>query len=544
MHMNDAVARSLKDIGVKTLFGLIGDANLFIVDRFVRDGGHYVSAAHEVSAVLMALGYALVSGEVGVATVTCGPGLTNTITALVEGVRGHIPMVLITGDGPSKAKYHPQNISQREFVQAAGAGFETSARVEDVCRDLVYAFQRALAEHRPIVFNLPPLDHQWDDIGDYQRPHLVVPQRHAEAIDGPELEAAVGILASAKRPIVVAGYGVVKSGQADQVLQLARRLDAPIMTTLRAKDLYRDDPLNLGVLGISGRMEAMDAVTVSDCVVAFGAGLNMFTTGHGAFLKGKRVIMVTSDRFSIGRHVTADATVLGDLGPVADRMAYWLDEAEIPPSQFASEARVKSAVAAIANPESDGGATGAGALRIQDVMVAINNMVERKRILVTDGGRFMRQPWQTIQVTEPRYFVSTQFFGAIGTAMGYAVGAAHADRALPTIVISGDGGFMLGGLAEFNTAVRHGLDMIVFLCNDGGYGAEYLHFTDHNLDPALALFDWPGFADVARSLGGEGYTVRTADDLDGARQLILQRSRHKPILIDIKLDPKTMPRTF
>jgi acetolactate synthase-1/2/3 large subunit len=106
-------------------------------------------------------------------------------------------------------------------------------------------------------------------------------------------------------------------------------------------------------------------------------------------------------------------------------------------------------------------------------------------------------------------------------------------------VVCGDGGFMLGGLVEFNTAVRHGLDMIVIVCNDSGYGAEHIQFRNKNMDPSLALFAWPEFADVARALGGDGVTVRNAADLPNAEAAI--RNRTRPLLIELKCDPDHMP---
>lgn len=543
--MNDTVAQVLKDVGVDHLFGVIGDVNLFIVDRFMKNGGRYTSATTEAAAVLMALGYAQVSGRIGVATVTCGPGLVNALTPLVEGVKGHVPMVLVTGDGLSRAKYHPQRITHREFVLATGAGYEAPARIEDVGCDLAYAFQRAWAERRPIVFNFPAYDLQWEDVGNYRPPRLAFPQRHSQAVDSEELELAIGILASARRPIVLVGYGVVTGDHAAPVLALARRLDAPVMTTLRAKDLYRGDPRNLGVLGISGREEIMEAVGLSDCVVAFGASLHMFTTANGALLDKKRLVMVAEDRGEIGRTIAVDAAVLGELGAVADRMVYWLDEAEIAPSGFAAEEAVTSAVAAIeqsyaAAPRLDADAP----ITIQQALMVIEHAVEAQRVLVTDGGRFMRQPWQLMRVAQPRHFMAGNLFGAIGTGIGYAIGGAVAQPQLPTVAVVGDGGFMLGGLTEFHTAVREKLDFIVVVCNDGGYGAEYLHFTDRDMDPGLALFDWPEFADIAETMGGCGLVVRTGADLEKARDFIRGRSRSQPILLDLKLDPRTMPRTF
>ncbi|MCV2866407.1 thiamine pyrophosphate-binding protein [Albidovulum sediminicola] len=125
MPTYQSLARSLSEHSVSTLFGLMGDANLFMVDDFVRRwGGRFVPAAHEGSSILMALAYAYVSGQVGVATVTHGPALTNCVTALAEGARGHLPMVLLAGDTPVSNPRHIQAIDQREVVKATGAGFE------------------------------------------------------------------------------------------------------------------------------------------------------------------------------------------------------------------------------------------------------------------------------------------------------------------------------------------------------------------------------------------------------------------------------------
>ena len=147
MHFYQSVARAASDHGVDTMFGLMGDANLFMVDSFVRDcGGRFVPAAHEGSSVLMALAYSHVAGRVGVATVTHGPALTNCVTALTEGVRGHIPMVLLAGDTPVANPRHLQGIDQRELVKATGAGFEQVRTPDTVGMDFARAFYRAQVE--------------------------------------------------------------------------------------------------------------------------------------------------------------------------------------------------------------------------------------------------------------------------------------------------------------------------------------------------------------------------------------------------------------
>ncbi|MCA9708029.1 MAG: hypothetical protein KDK70_19405, partial [Myxococcales bacterium] len=118
---HDAIAKAVVEQGIDTAFGVVGDANVFIVDSMVRNHGvRYLAAAHESSALQMALGYARVTGGLGVATVTHGPGLTNAITPLVEGVRSNTPMLLLCGDTAVVARHHLQKIGQRELVLATG----------------------------------------------------------------------------------------------------------------------------------------------------------------------------------------------------------------------------------------------------------------------------------------------------------------------------------------------------------------------------------------------------------------------------------------
>lgn len=543
MKINEAVAQTLQELGVRTVFGLLGDANLFVVDHFVRNcGGELVEVAHEASAVLAALGHASVSGQTGVATVTCGPALTNTLTALIEGAKARLPMVLITGDATSKWKYYLQTIPQREIVTAAGVGFEQANTLHSVCVDLANAFRRAEAERRPIVFNMPPYDLQWEDVVEHRPVRLPTLHRASEALDSPGLDAAIGMLATAKRPIILAGHGVTKSGARDTVLQLARRLEAPVMTTLRAKDLFHGDPLNLDVMGISSRPEAMEAVLASDCVLAFGASLNFITTGSGALVQGKRVILVNDDPSEIGKHMSVDAAVLGDCGSVARRMLHWLDEAEVAPSGFAAEDRVRVAAAAIAAPPESSDTE--GAVQVEAALRAIESVIGKERVLVTGVGRSPGHAWKTFNVEEPRLFVQGHSFGAIGMGLGHAIGAAKAEPDRPTVLVTGDGGFMLGDLVEFNTVVRHRLDIVVVVINDGGYGAEHIQFRDRGMDPTISHIGWPDFAPVADALGGKGLTVRRMEDLAQVREAIEGRSRTGPVLIDLKVDPDQVPRTY
>ncbi|MDF3607713.1 thiamine pyrophosphate-binding protein [Paracoccus sp. DMF-8] len=160
--VHELLADSLAAHGVSHLFGLIGDANLFMVDAFIRAGrGQYVPCTHEASAVLAAIGFAQASGRTGVATITHGPALTNVITALVEGVKGCIPVVVLCGDTPPGDLEHLQKVDQRELVKAAGAGFVEMRSPATATQDLARAFRQAAMERRPVILNMR-VDLQWE----------------------------------------------------------------------------------------------------------------------------------------------------------------------------------------------------------------------------------------------------------------------------------------------------------------------------------------------------------------------------------------------
>jgi len=501
MHVYQSIARAVHDHGAQTLFGLMGDANLFMVDSFVRAcGGRFVPAAHEGSSVLMALSYALVSGKVGVATVTHGPALTNCITALTEAARGHVPLVVLAGDTPTDNPRHLQSIDQRELVKTTGAGFEQMRTPETVSKDVARAFYRAQVERRPIVLNMPA-DFMWAQT-EHVSHVLDVFTAPGGVAEGDTLDNAIGMIASARRPLVLAGAGAIDARA--QLVRLADRLEAPLATTLKAKGLFNGHPYNIDIFGTLSTPAAYDLIAQSDCIICFGTALHDFTTDRGKLMKDKRIVQVDIEPEAIGGGLHPDAALVADAGLTADTIVYWLDEAFV------------------------------------QALEHLENALPRDRVLVTDGGRFMTEVWCRISAPDPRSFVCTVNFGSIGLGLQEAIGAGMAAPERPVVMFTGDGGFMMGGINEFNTAVRLGLDLIVIVANDSAYGAEHIQFIDRKMDPSLTEFHWPSFVHIAQALGGGGAEVRSLDDLEAACAAL--QTRKGPFLIELKLDPNDVPR--
>jgi len=260
---HEAAARVLADHGVDTVFGLVGDGNIYLVKSLIeRCGVRYVAAAHEASATSMADGYARVTGRLGVASVTHGPGLTNTLTALTEAGRNETSMLLVCGDTPTSIAAHPQDIDQKAIVLPTGAGFEHVRSSATLVRDISAAIRRAHVERRPIVVNIP-VEFGAQETGDGGGP--VTPFRQqAIAPDPAVLDDAVGLVASSNRPLILAGRGAASPRSRTLLLRLSDALRAPLATTLLAKDLFAGEARNVGIFGSLSSDATLDVITRAD----------------------------------------------------------------------------------------------------------------------------------------------------------------------------------------------------------------------------------------------------------------------------------------
>ena len=538
---HDAVAQALVDHGVDTVFAVLGDGNLFIGENLQRQHGtNLIGATHEANAVCMAEGLAKASGKLGVASVTHGPGLTNTITALVEGVKNETPMLVVAGDTPVENEQHLQNLDQHALVTASGAGFQPVRNAETIAEDVSTAIRRAHSERRPIVLNVP-LNIEWDEVEYVSRPPLN-PSPVRLAPDPDQLDTALGIIASSTRPLILAGRGAVKSGAKDALLRLGETLGAPLATSLLGTGYFEGEPFNLGIHGTLSHEVAGETLAIADCVIAFGASLNFFTTDYQTLLAGKRVVHVDIDARHIDRHVTVDAGVVGDAAVVASAMNDLLNEAEHKASSFRTN-ELKSRLEAFDPAQAFEDKSYQGAVDPRTLTRRLEAGLPKERQVVVDAGRFMLDAL-TMSVPKPENLVTSHGFGAIGLGMSTAIGAAVARPTLPTIVCIGDGGYMMGGLTELSTAVHLGLDLIVIVYNDGSYGAEHIQLVTKGMDPTASLHEWPDFCAVAESMGCQTMRIESLDDIDAAIDVVKNRTPGRPVLIEARTDPDVVSTIY
>jgi thiamine pyrophosphate-dependent acetolactate synthase large subunit-like protein len=536
MKLHQRLAHALAEHGVTHLYGLVGDANLFMVNSYLEAQlGRYVACTHEANAVLAAIGFAQANGRTGVATITHGPALTNVSTALTEAAKGGIPLVLLCGDTAPGDVQHLQKTDQCKVVEATGAMFVDMRSPETAPEDLARAFQLATHRRCPVVFNMR-VDLQWAET------EIALPSGKTSEIKmapatGSDLEEAVGMLASARRPLLVAGRGAIETTARQSILALAERLEAPVATTLKAQGLFRHIPFDLGICGGLSHPTAIEVIMQSDCILAFGASLSKHTTEERAYTRDKRIIQVLPDAEETPRLNTPTLRLIGDIAGTADAMIDLLDLAEIPGTQAADEdlaARLRNEAAHFAEIPA-ARETAAGTVDIAPALRRLHQALPEDRVLVADLGRFVTTAWRNLPVTRPRDLVYTSHFGGIGCAMGQAIGTATSVDDRPTVMVAGDGGFLLSGLSELSTAVREKADLVIIVCNDGSYGAEHIQFTNRSMAPGLSMISPPDFAAVASAIGLRAVRVTDPGSLDAACAAASERAG--PLLIDLQLDP-------
>jgi len=524
-------SESLVEQGAHTLFGVMGDANMQILAHY-QDvaGGRYLGATHEAGAIEMADGFHRISGEVAFATVTHGPGFTNALTALTEAGRNRSQIVVITGDTPAERTW-TQALDIGAVVAPSGAGYERVYRLDSIEADLARAIQRATVERRPIVLNFPyelmQLDAERHPIKPAP-PLLQLPPRPDDAA----YERALDLIAGAGRPLVLAGRGAALSGARDEIIAFADALGAPLSTSLLGRDFFQGHPLNLGIIGSLGHSIALDAIGQADVIIAFGAGLNRYTTDRGDLFKGKRVLQVDTSAENVGIFLRVDELLIGDAKEVAATLTGYLTEAEFKPSGWAQRF---APLLAEWTPESEfDDKSSDGTVDVRSAVIALDRVLPTDRIVVSDVGRFLVAAWRYLSVEWPLHFTHTSTFGSIGLGLGTALGAAVADPSRLTVGIMGDGGFMMSGL-ELSTAVRHRLPLLVVVLNDGAYGAEYTKLRNHGEDPKHSLVEWPELGPLAEAMGARALTIRSLDDFAKIPELI--DGLDGPAFIDVRVDP-------
>jgi thiamine pyrophosphate-dependent acetolactate synthase large subunit-like protein len=527
-----AAARALAAGGVRQAFGVVGNGNVYAVDALIASGVSYLPARHEGGAIVMADAYYRTTGEVAVCTTTWGPGLTNVATGLADAVKHGSGVLLLCGDRPAFQPGRPTDIDQSAFVGALGAEEVRLTDPATVWAGTAAALRRARQGRRPVVLSLP------DDLLNTE-----VPGGPAGPASEPStrvwpsaigIEAALDVLAGARRPLLLAGLGAWRAGAAQPLAALADRIGALVATTVMADGLFAGHDWSLGICGGFASPRAAEIIGRADTVVAFGTSLNNFTL-HGGRLIDPHATVVRVDLPGVRPAGRVDLEVTGDAAAAAVKLLDGVRRRGLPASGWRAEV----------GP--DIGRTGWALQPYEDASTdrlidprtlsrELAGLLPPDRTLVTDGGHFVGWPIMYWPVPDPAALVFTgAAFMGIGLGFAGAVGAAVGRPDRTTVVALGDGGALMG-LPELETLVREVKSALVVIYNDAAYGWEVHTYGDVAGDQRPMTFPDTDFAAVARALGAAAVTVRTPGDLAAVG---VWRDRGCPgtLVLDCKIVP-------
>ena len=531
------VGQTLWSLGVRQAFGVVGSGNFVATAALVSAGARYVAARHEGGAVTMAANYTRVSGELAVCSVHQGPGLTNSLTGLVDAAKSRTPLVIIAGATSSGATSSNFYIDQAGIVERTGAIAEQLYRPESVVVDTVRAVQRALSEHRPVVLNMP-LDVQATLVAQpASLPTLVGLPKGPRPAFG-EAARIAELLANAKRPLILAGRGAWASYARRPLIQLGDAVGALFANTAVANGFFADSPWTLGISGGFASDKTADIIAQADVVIGFGCSFTVWTTRSGRIVNPDAVVVqVDTDPLAIMHNARADFGVVADAAEAARDVLSELGGTSVgrgwrteDVATSIHEARAHSPL-----PEND---SSNGCILPEVLSRALETMLPAERTVVIDGGHFIGWPATCWSVPDPDGFVFTSsWFQAIGLGLAGAIGAELARPERFTVLAAGDGGFLMS-VSELETLARLQLPILVVVYNDAAYSAEVHHFVGMGAPLDIVKFPDTDIAAIARAAGAHAVTVRCRADLELITTWL--ENPVGPMVVDAKIDPSVV----
>ncbi len=537
----EIVWATLEGEGVREVFGYPGGAILPVYDALRKFPIKHILVRHEQGATHMADGYARASGRVGVAIATSGPGATNMVTGLATAMLDSIPIVCITGQVSSKVL----GSDAFQEVDITGATLPLTkhnylvTRADEIAPVLREAFAVAQAGRPgPVLVDITKDAQQAIARFDFaaaapqpRRPHPMLAASYDSVSDAAEL------IRAAKRPVILAGHGVIKSGATEQMLTLAERLQIPVATTLLGLGGFpASHPLALGMMGMHGESWVNDAIQKSDLLIACGMRFDDRVTGTlVSYAPHAKKIHIEIDPAEINKNVKADVALIGDLRNVLELLLPRLSASgtatEGAQSAWLREihaSKGESAVRDIRNlPD-------LGHLYAAHVMHDLWRVTEGNAIVATDVGQHQMWEAQYYRHEHPRTLITSGGLGTMGFALPAGIGAKVACPDREVWVIAGDGGFQMTA-CELSTIAQENLDINIAIVNNGYLGMvrqwqEFFYDKNYASSPILS----PDFVKLADAHGIPGATVRSRSEADAT--FTLARTTKGPFLINFLVE--------
>jgi len=536
---SEILIESLKKEGVKHVFGYPGGVVLNIFDvLYDQKDIELILTRHEQGATHMADGYARATGKPGVVLVTSGPGATNTVTGIATAYMDSIPMVIITGQVPTML------IGNDAFQEADIVGITRPCTkynflvkdVADLARTIKEAFFIATTGRPgPVLVDIPKDVTVAKAVFTY--PDDVDIRSYRPTVKGNmwQIKQAAQAIAKAKRPVIVAGGGVITSGAAEELKELAELTKVPVTLTMMGLGAFPGDhKLCLGMLGMHGTYYANMSVHESDLLVAIGMRFDDRVTGKvEGFAPNAKIVHIDIDPTSIRKNVRVDVPIVGDVKNVLkdlNKVVKEAGDAQLTPVRKAWLERIEDwkAENPLSYDQDD-------VIKPQFVIEKICEITKGEAIITTEVGQNQMWSAQFYKFKKPRTWLSSGGLGTMGYGFPAAIGAQLAFPNKLVFDIAGDGSIQMN-IQELATAVLNNLPVKVAILNNCYLGMvrQWQELFFNKRYSSTCLIGTPDFVKVAEAYGAVGLRAQKPSDVEGViREAIKVK---KPVFMDFVID--------
>jgi acetolactate synthase-1/2/3 large subunit len=508
----------LKEEGVDTIFGYPGGAVIDIYDELEKSDIRHVLVRQEACAVHAADGYARAGSRVGVCLVTSGPGATNTVSGIASAYMDSIPVVIFTGQVPTHL------IGNDAFQEVDTVGITRPCtkhnylvkRTEDLARIIKEAFYIASSGRPgPVLIDIPK--NVSVNVIDY-KPLGKLTMKSYNPTYSPnvkQLHKVVSLIKAAKKPMIFAGGGVILSGAAKELTELAHKTRIPVTASLMGLGGFPGtDPLWLGMIGMHGTYRANMCTGESDLLIGIGVRFDDRVTGKtDVFAAKAKIVHIDIDPTSIRKNIPVTAPVVGDckitlaklnklldkenLGDLNKKRKKWLDQIQ----------RWKD-TQPLAYKQTD-------AIKPQYVVEKLYELTKGKAIITTEVGQNQMWAAQYYQYDKPNHFITSGGLGCMGFGLPAAIGAKLACPDKLVVDIAGDGSIQMN-IQEMTTAVQCGLPVKIVILNNGYLGMvrQWQQLFFEKRYAATCLDVAPDFVKLAEAYGAEGLRATKPEEVE------------------------------
>jgi len=535
--------RCLAEEGVEFLFGYPGGAVLYIYDEiFKQDKVKHILVRHEQAAIHAADGYARSSGRPGVAIVTSGPGVTNAVTGIATAFLDSIPMVIISGQVPTRA------IGLDAFQEVDTVGItrpcvKHNFLVKDV-NELATTIKKAFyvatsGRPGPVLVDIPKDVSQ--HLAEYSYPSSVSMRSYNPVIKGHagQIKKAVQMLLEAKRPMIYAGGGVILGDASHLLTQIVRELGYPCTNTLMGLGAYpATDKQFVGMLGMHGTYEANLAMQNCDVLLAIGARFDDRVIGNPEhfYQPGRRIIHVDIDPSSISKRVKVDVPIVGNLADVAEEMLKQLHASEAKPDPQAQAAWWKQIEEWRGRDCLRFDRSNTEIIKPQAVVEKLYEVTNGDAYITSDVGQHQMWAAQYYKFDKPRRWINSGGLGTMGFGLPSAMGVQFAFPNDMVACVTGEASIQMC-IQELSTCKQYHLPIKIVNLNNRYLGMvrqwqELQHGNRYSESYMEAL---PDFVKLAESYGHVGFKIESPADVEGAlREAFALKDR--TVFLDFQTD--------